>query len=248
MPQIALSLIENSHNFLNESLAQAIIAEENPEYWKYAILHLVQAIELSLKERLKLEHPSLIYKNIDAPKETVSLRFAADRLQKIANVKFEKSDLKSIHLATEYRNKIVHYSFSFSIIGIKSIYSNLIGFLQNFSIEHHGKNLSQVVDYKIWDEAVKITDFLHELKKRAEERIKKEKIQSDFLLECKECHQKTFVFQGDIDSCYVCGFEESVIQCVACDEYCFYDDAVWFDTNWSDEVYCPECNESIFKN
>ena len=58
MPQIALSLIENSHNFLNESLAQAIIAEENPEYWKYAILHLVQAIELSLKERLKIGRAS----------------------------------------------------------------------------------------------------------------------------------------------------------------------------------------------
>ena len=108
MSKIELSLIENSHNFLNESLAQAIIAEEKPEYWKYAILHLVQAIELSLKERLRVEHPSLIYKNIDKPKDTVSLKFAADRLQNIANVKLEKSDLTSIQLASEIRNKIVH--------------------------------------------------------------------------------------------------------------------------------------------
>ncbi len=245
MTKIALSLIENSHSFLNESLAQAIIAEKKPDYWKYAILHLVQAIELLLKERLRLEHPSLIYKNIDYPKETVSLKFAADRLQKIANIKFKKSDLKSIHSASHFRNQIVHYSFSLSIVEIKSIYANLIGFIQNFSIEHHGKNLSQVVDSKIWDEAVEIIDYVHELKKRAEERIKKEKIQSDFLLECKICHQKTFVFQDDINSCYVCGFEDDVIQCMGCHEYCLYEDAIAFDRYWSDEIYCPECNKSF---
>ena len=87
MPKIELSLIENSHNFLNESLAQAIIAEEKTEYWKYAILHLVQAIELSLKERLRIEHPSLIYKNIDNPKDTVSLKFAAEKMLMIDRVR-----------------------------------------------------------------------------------------------------------------------------------------------------------------
>lgn len=247
MSKIKLSLIENSNNFLNESLAQAIIAEEKPEYWKYAILHLVQAIELTLKERLRVEHHSLIYKNIDKPKETVSLKLAADRLQKTANVELKKRDLSSIQLASKIRNQIVHYSFSFDIVKIKTIYANLIGFIQDFSIQQHRKNLSQVIHPHIWDEAIEIIDYVRELKRRAEERFSEQNINSDFLLECKVCRQMTFVFQNDINTCYVCGFEDDVIQCMGCDKYLLYDDAEFYDRYWSDEIYCPKCMEYLSK-
>ena len=53
MKELKLTLQENSFDFLKQSLSQAVLSEKTPENWKYAILNLVQAIELSLKELLK---------------------------------------------------------------------------------------------------------------------------------------------------------------------------------------------------
>lgn len=90
MSKINFTLLENSYNFLNYSLNEAIEAELKPEKWKYAILHLVQAIELILKERLRQEHPSLIYRDVDKQKDTVSLEYAASRLQKFLRLNLIK--------------------------------------------------------------------------------------------------------------------------------------------------------------
>ena len=86
-----------------------------------------------------------------------------------------------------------------------------------------------------------------ELKRRVDERVSEENIDFDFLLECKLCHQLSFVFQNDINTCYVCGFKDDVIQCMGCEKYCFYEDAKFYDRYWSDEIYCPKCMEYILK-
>ena len=51
-----IPLLENALSFLEEALDKAVKAERDHVHWKFAILHLVQAIELSLKERLIREH------------------------------------------------------------------------------------------------------------------------------------------------------------------------------------------------
>ncbi len=43
---LRMSLLENSYDFLDESLKAADRAEERPAAWKFAVLHLVQSIEL----------------------------------------------------------------------------------------------------------------------------------------------------------------------------------------------------------
>ena len=90
-----------------EALSRAILAEKDSTQWKYAILNLVQAIELSLKELLRRQHPSLIYKDVDKQTETVSLKFARSRLEQIAGIKFEKTDLDSIQTASEYELSLI---------------------------------------------------------------------------------------------------------------------------------------------
>jgi hypothetical protein len=154
MSQLKLTLQENCFSFLNHSLSQAIIAEKSQENWKYAILNLVQAIELALKELLKKEHPILIFKNIDNPTETVSLQFAVARLQKISKIIFDKDDLDTISLASKYRNEIVHYEFSFKIEEIKLIYAKLIGFLQSFTNKYFKKDLNEIFQSDLWEEAL----------------------------------------------------------------------------------------------
>jgi hypothetical protein len=56
MSRIRMTLLENSYDFLNETLRNATVAERRPHAWKFAVLHIVQAIELLLKARLQAEH------------------------------------------------------------------------------------------------------------------------------------------------------------------------------------------------
>jgi hypothetical protein len=69
---------------------------------KFAILHLDQAVELLLKERVRLGGQS-IYKN---PKETITIWGAYDILESKLNCTIpEKADLELLH---EERNSIQH--------------------------------------------------------------------------------------------------------------------------------------------
>lgn len=193
--EIKFTLIENSYDFIKQSLSQAIQAEENPEHWKYAILHLIMAIELVLKDLLRKEHEILIFRNIDKPKETVSLPFAAGRLQRISKIKFEPDDITAINLATEYRNQIVHYEFSFKVKEVKSIYAKLIGFLQSFLIKHYLKKLSEIIEKEIWQEALNIFEYASELESRAKQRVEEEKIDTNLIIECRKCSNYTFIIK-----------------------------------------------------
>lgn len=69
---------------------------------KFALLHIDQAIELLLKERVRVGGKS-IYKN---PKETISILGAYDILERELNCQFpEKPNLELLH---EERNNIQH--------------------------------------------------------------------------------------------------------------------------------------------
>lgn len=74
----------------------------------------VQAIELSLKEKLKQEHPILISPKIDSPKNAVSLETALNRLQHIGKINFSKTDIHSIFKTAKLRNRIVPFEFDFT--------------------------------------------------------------------------------------------------------------------------------------
>lgn len=244
MSELNLTLQENSFSFLNHSLSQAIIAEETSENWKYAILNLVQAIELSLKELLKKEHPVLIYKNVDNPIETVSLQFAVARLQKISKIIFNKEDLDTIYLASKYRNEIVHFEISFKIEEIKLIYAKLMGFLQSFIIKYFKKNLNDIVKPDLWKEALNILEYSNELLRRAEERFKEENIDSYLVIECRRCHQYGFVVQDEINTCYVCGDEDESGQCDGCEGFFYFDELNSRHVH-DDKLFCAECLEAI---
>src|ERR1035437_4592384 len=247
MSEIKLSLLENSTNFLEYSLSEAIAAEENPHVWQYAILHLVQSIELLLKELLRRQHPIFIFKDIDKPKDTVSLLYAVSRLRDIAKIEFNDHDIKTITLASKFRNQIVHYEFSFKEDEVKSIYAKLLGFLQNMFVVHFGTKLDNIIKPKVWHEAVKIIEYTSELLLRAKERFQKEQIDDQFILECRKCHQISFVIQDDIDTCYVCGVQDDVAICDLCEEY-FYLDELAASHEYDDKLYCNDCLHFKFEH
>jgi hypothetical protein len=100
------SLLENSHSFLREAANRGVSALEDPAHWPFAILSLVQAVELSLKEILRQKHPILIFQNIDAPEKTVSIEKAMLRLAnpKIGGIKFPESEKSKLRAAIKWRN------------------------------------------------------------------------------------------------------------------------------------------------
>jgi HEPN domain-containing protein len=70
---LQLNLLDNAQSIIIEALRKVVVAEKDHSEWKFAILHVLQAIELSLKELLRLQHRILIYTNVDKPEHTVSL-------------------------------------------------------------------------------------------------------------------------------------------------------------------------------
>ena len=80
MNRLKLTLEENAHSFLEDAISNAVVAEESPARWKFAILSMIQSIELNLKRLLAEVHPLFVYENVDKPIKTVSLDHAVRRL------------------------------------------------------------------------------------------------------------------------------------------------------------------------
>jgi hypothetical protein len=73
---LMLSLEQNAYGFLNQSLRHYRKTPRNVQEWPFALLHIVQSLELLLKRVLETINPILIYKDIDEPspqKHSVSL-------------------------------------------------------------------------------------------------------------------------------------------------------------------------------
>lgn len=135
-----MTLGENSFDSLEESLAKVSDAEENVGAWKFAVVHIVHAIELMLKERLQREHRLLIFQNVDKPGTgerpgtTVSLETALSRLQN-AGIELNGDDLRAIGKAIEWRNRITHSEFSLFVDEVRANYALLFEFIHNFHLK-----------------------------------------------------------------------------------------------------------------
>lgn len=226
MQQVRFSLIENAESFVRESLAKAILAESDPLQWKYAILNLVQALELALKEILRREHWTLVFQNVDKPASTVSLEGALNRLKTIARIDFDHADVEAVRSAIDLRNKVVHFEFSFEGEKVKLVFGKLLGFAQHCFGQYLGRALHEVAG-DLWAEAIFLLDYVDEIYKRAEDRIRSEGITIVFT--CNQCDSDAFVPRSTEGVCYVCGHSEEVSQCAACGYPIYEDSGAWVD-------------------
>jgi hypothetical protein len=248
MATLNLNLIQNSYSFVNEALSKAVLAEKDFRHWQFAVFALVQAIELTLKEKLRREHSALIFKNVDDRRQTVTIDQAASRLRELAKVSITETDLASIRTAVQWRNLIVHYEFDFSIDTLKPVFARLLGFLVDFNKAHLGEFLADHVSTELWKEAASIADYAAELFDRAKSRFKQEKIQSALIWVCPRCGYESFVIQDNLDTCYVCNFQEAVVACEHCDVSFFSHEVHQLITlNGRDEevstILCDACYE-----
>lgn len=244
-----VTLLKNAYGFLEESLSKAIKAESDATHWKYAAFNLVQTIELSLKEKLRREHPILIFRNIDSPKSTVDLHTALKRLHTICKINFSNSDINAINKASDLRNQIVHYEYCLNEKKIKLIFAKLIGFLSHFHAVHLELMLAEVIDPDLWQEALSILSFAEELYKRAQKMFKDKQIDQNDLLICPSCQYDTFVINDNGYTCYICGHYSNAYECKDCNEILFEMDQHELLIE-GDEIgtFCTDCYEKRISN
>ena len=250
---LKFSLIENANSFLIEALRGATEAEFDSLRWKFAIFHLVQSIELALKERLRREHPAFILLNIDrvdGPKKspmTVTLGQAISRLRSVSGIFISEQDLKAVERAQSWRNDIAHHEFQGQSQELKASFAQLLGFLQEFYRKHLSMTLSRIVPEHLWNEATQIFDYYEELKRRAATQIVDEGIASDLVWGCPRCGANTFVAADSINTCYTCAHRESTAPCYRCGKVHFVVQLVFFydEGTTMSEGICSDCMEEM---
>lgn len=225
MTSINYSLFDNAIHSLIRSIKHAYEAKNEIGEWKFGILLLVQSIELSFKELLFRQHPILIFENIDKHNnKTVSFELAINRLQKISNIPFSESDIKSLRNVIGWRNTIMHYQCNLDILEANKVFYTLISFLTEFYDKYFGISLRELIGDELWFEVLCVEEFVKNVMKRIEIKIKEKNIAEEFIWECKDCNQNTFVIQDDENICYLCGYYEKVVMCDLCNEFKYYDD------------------------
>jgi hypothetical protein len=239
---VELTLVENARSFVVEALAKAVAAETDSAQWKFAILHVVQAIELSLKELLKQQHPVLIYRNVDKPGDfTVSLEGALARLKNVASFEPTADELKALQFATKVRNEIVHHEFKADPAELKPAFARLFGFLVDFHRDHCDFALDDKVPRRLWLDGVGIKDYGEELFKRAQVRIKADQAE-DGITNCPKCGWKALSGTGDrAGKCYVCQHMTELCVCDRCNAIVLT--AEGFEHG--ERKFCPSCIEYV---
>lgn len=239
-----ISLLHNAYSFIEEAIIKAIAAEQDTIHWKFATLNLVQAIELSLKEKLRIEHPILIFENIDKPKNTVNLTMAINRLKNILKIDFTKTDITTIKSALKLRNEIMHFEFEIRNEQFKLIFAKLIGFLSHFHTIHLNSSLDENIKAELWYEAISILEYADELFNRASQIFKDKKYDPFFIWVCPQCEWEAFVIQDDINTCYVCGYKTETIICPDCGNVFFIENCHELRTSPNViDYYCTDCYE-----
>lgn len=238
MSRLKLSLSENAVSFAEDALSNAVLADARPERWKFAILGLVQSIELSLKELLSRQHPFLVYKDVDNPKNTVGIEQAASRLRSIADVHLTSDESAALKTAVAIRNCVVHYQVDASLADLKLVFSRLLGFLNDFHRKHLDEPLQDAVDSDLWSAGAKLQEYGSELFRRALARMAEDKIDDDVTIPCPNCGWKALTpFDPHPERCYVCGSCESLSVCDRCQMIMLTGD----DHEHSGKSYCWDC-------
>jgi hypothetical protein len=197
---------------------KAVLAEANGECWKFAVLNVVQAIELSLKELLRREHWSLIFRKVDDHSRTVTIDEALRRLHFISSFQLSQEESKALKFAQDIRNDIVHHKFELEPNEVKLAFAQLFGFLVDF---HRGRldySIERCLSKSTWKEAVAIREYRAVLLTRALERIENDtEFDSEDILTCPACNYATYVrTEYEEAKCYVCEHTEYICICNGC--------------------------------
>lgn len=140
--QLNLNLLENSYDFLDNSLYYYNLANldegheleqadiETKKKWKTSFIFLFQALELLLKAVLSKINPILVYENIDIPinesSKTVSFQKSVQRITNLKPNLLSYEQIQFILKCGDTRNQYTHYKVEYNSILIKKKFCKMI--------------------------------------------------------------------------------------------------------------------------
>ncbi len=209
-----LDLLNNSVSYFREAVSYAQQDEPDTNQWKFAIVNVVQAMELAFKERIRRVHPVLIWESVDKKDKSVSMRSALARLTDptMGGIAISTNDQQKIIKAVDLRNELIHFEFDHEHDHIEGKFAEIFSFLIFFYREHLEMETSEFVDEAQHQRIIRIVRARAELKERARAYIKAEGFIDVWI--CPACDESTFV-ASDHQCCF-CHHKENVVECATC--------------------------------
>lgn len=166
--KLKLDLLNNGIDFIRSGVEYFLHDEPDPRAHKYAVLHLFSGLLLLLKERLRREHPSLIFKEVrHAGKDTaksVDFDEVIERLEACGNVSLSDRQKRLLRSAQKMRNHLEHYEFEIDLKQAQSMIGRLSEFIYCFMQDELGDRLEKHVSLRVWHRMQE----LREIAKRVE--------------------------------------------------------------------------------
>lgn len=250
-----LDLLNNSISYFREAVAYAQQDSTETTHWKFAILHVVQAMELAFKERLRRIHPVFIYESVDKPDKTLSLRSALSRLRnpQIGNIPITDVERIKIEKAFDLRSELTHFEFNHSHDHIELKFAEIFSFMIFFYRSHLGLETATFIDEEAHNKIIKLVKTRAELMERAKIYIASRGDATVWM--CLSCQEDTFLVSEE--QCCFCHHKERIVECPTCGTENFeseladisdlfdwdYDEGrmVLVENFGLEESACPEC-------
>lgn len=234
---IKFSLIENALDSLEHAI-EHLTAEGGPSPLdhKRVIIDVAHVVELLLKERLRMIHPSFVFENIDKyttlDAHTVSSSKAVTRLEKLGSIEFDESDKQALKIIRDTRNNIEHYEFKFNEKESRAVIGSVLVFIFKFSLNELGLDWSdrRINDPK-WIKLKEYAGFFEAQKQFLFDSID---IEGVCTIECSVCHVELFDVEAEV--CLLCGYREDVVSCARC-----HSPFLGSTTEREEGELCPEC-------
>ena len=209
-----LDLLNNSISYFREAVSYAQQDPIETNHWKFAIVHVVQAMELAFKERLRRIHPLFIYESVDKAERTLSLKGALGRLRnaRIGNVPISDSDSRKIEKAFDLRNELTHFEFNHPQEQIELKFAEIFSFMIFFYRSELGLDTTDFVAEEQHRKIIQLVRTRDELMKRAIAYISEHADQA--VWSCPSCGEDTFIVPQA--QCCFCHHREELVECPTC--------------------------------
>ena len=170
-PAFQQGLLENGLDFILSAVEHA--AQETPRDLKYAIMHLVDGMELLVKARLEQEHWSLLFSQADKASQvrlksgdfkSVDFEQACERLKSICGVELDATSRKYLDDLRKRRNVVRHYKTELEVYQVRSLLAQCLNVCRNFCESQFpdlpdGSTSKKLLSV-IWDHLVDNNEFV----------------------------------------------------------------------------------------
>lgn len=209
-----LDLLNNSISYFREAVSHAQQESPDTSHWKFAIVHVVQAMELAFKEYLRRIHPVFIFESVDRADKTIGLKGALARLRNpsIGNVVMSDTEKTKIERAFDLRYELTHFEFNHEHEHIELKFAEIFGFMIFFYRMHLKLETSQFVDEEQHQKIIQLVKARGELLQRVQAYIAG--VDTGDVWMCPSCTEDAFVV-ADRQCCF-CHHKEEVVECESC--------------------------------